>query len=53
MIIGYARKSTHLQDVAHQVDELKKLVVNKFIRNKRHAEAQNVKAKAPRSWRTA
>lgn len=24
MIIGYARKSTHLQDVAHQVDELKK-----------------------------
>lgn len=25
MIIGYARKSTHLQDVAHQVDELKKV----------------------------
>ncbi|HBV4265993.1 TPA: recombinase family protein [Klebsiella pneumoniae] len=24
MIIGYARKSTHLQDVAHQVDELTK-----------------------------
>ncbi|HBY4697268.1 TPA: recombinase family protein, partial [Klebsiella pneumoniae] len=24
MKIGYARKSTHLQDVAHQVDELKK-----------------------------
>ncbi len=24
MIIGYARKSTHLQDVAHQIDELKK-----------------------------
>ncbi|HBX4145270.1 TPA: recombinase family protein, partial [Klebsiella pneumoniae] len=22
MKIGYARKSTHLQDVAHQVDEL-------------------------------
>ncbi|ECI2662065.1 recombinase family protein, partial [Escherichia coli] len=22
MIIGYARKSTHLQDVTHQVDEL-------------------------------
>ncbi|EAC1300512.1 TPA: recombinase family protein, partial [Escherichia coli] len=21
MIIGYARKSTHLQDVTHQVDE--------------------------------
>lgn len=25
MIIGYARKSTHLQDVAHQVDELIKV----------------------------
>ncbi|MDZ5719404.1 recombinase family protein [Klebsiella pasteurii] len=24
MKIGYARKSTHLQDVAHQVDELTK-----------------------------
>lgn len=24
MIIGYARKSTHLQDVTHQVDELTK-----------------------------
>lgn len=27
MIIGYARKSTHLQDVTHQVDELTKALL--------------------------
>ncbi len=27
MKIGYARKSTHLQDVAHQVDELTKALL--------------------------
>jgi DNA invertase Pin-like site-specific DNA recombinase len=33
MKIGYARKSTHLQDVAHQVDELTKAGWSKSIRS--------------------
>ncbi|MEF5043266.1 hypothetical protein U9132_22905 [Escherichia coli] len=31
MKIGYARKSTHLQDVAHQVDELTKAALLQIV----------------------
>ena len=33
MKIGYARKSTHLQDVAHQVDELTKAVNSSSVKS--------------------
>ncbi|EOJ5324726.1 recombinase family protein, partial [Escherichia coli] len=36
MKIGYARKSTHLQDVAHQVDELTKAGCEQIYQDQRH-----------------
>ena len=53
MIIGYARKSTHLQDVAHQVDELKKAGCEQIYQEQTSRGGPKRESKGARSWRTA
>jgi DNA invertase Pin-like site-specific DNA recombinase len=53
MKIGYARKSTHLQDVAHQVDELTKAGCEQIYQDQDHVAAQSATKKVRWNWRTA
>ncbi|WP_433686038.1 recombinase family protein [Klebsiella pneumoniae] len=54
MKIGYARKSTHLQDVAHQFDELTKAGCEQIYQDQTsHVAAPSATKKVRRNWRTA
>jgi DNA invertase Pin-like site-specific DNA recombinase len=53
MKIGYARKSTHLQDVAHQVDELTKAGCEQIYQDQTSRSGPKRDKKGARNWRTA
>lgn len=52
MIIGYARKSTHLQDVTHQVDELTKAGCEQIYHEQISRGGTKRAKMVPRNWRT-
>ncbi|MGU3906736.1 recombinase family protein (plasmid) [Escherichia coli] len=52
MIIGYARKSTHLQDVTHQVDELTKAGCEQIYHEQISRGGTKRAKNGARNWRT-